>query len=496
MPGLVAVFVHGWSVHNTSTYGGFPERLRSEGRADPSLGLDVKEIHLGKYVSFRDEVRVPDIAEAFEAALRREVLDRLPAGTRVAVITHSTGGPVAREWWRRYYRATGRPCPASHLVMLAPANFGSALAQVGASRLGRLKAAAEGIQPGEGVLEWLALGSEPSRTLNLDWIRSTSHPWRDPAPVFPFVLTGQCLDRSLYDHIVPYTGEDGGDGVVRAAAANLDAGYLRLVQRRTPGAGPDVLEVAESALSPPAAFRLVEGRSHSGDAMGILRSARDDGQPHPTVTQVLRCLRVGDAPSYENLRDAFAKETEQVRKDERVEESPGLLSLFPRRWVRDPHTMIVFRLEDDAGHVPERFDIVLVGGRGKEVGPDHLPPGFFVDRQRNDLHGGTITYFVNHALMLGSPAVRDSAGKVVRKKTEGVDVLGLEVNADPAQGFTHYRPAALEASAEIVEKVIRPDSTVLVDIVLDRVVHEGVFRLTKRTKPEEFKDDGPGDALA
>eukprot|EP01031_Cornospumella_fuschlensis_P043536 gene43536-53229_t len=43
--------------------------------------------------------------------------------------------------------------------MLAPANFGSALAQLGKGRVGRLKAWFSGVEPGQGVLDWLELGS-------------------------------------------------------------------------------------------------------------------------------------------------------------------------------------------------------------------------------------------------------------------------------------------------------------------------------------------------
>ena len=60
------VFVHGWSATHTNTYGGLPRRIASEARA---LGFDVtvREVFLGKYISFRDEVRVEDISRALRA---------------------------------------------------------------------------------------------------------------------------------------------------------------------------------------------------------------------------------------------------------------------------------------------------------------------------------------------------------------------------------------------------------------------------------------------
>ena len=96
MPARV-LFIHGWSVDSTATYGELPARLARD------LRLDVQHLHLAKYVSFNDQVRVSDLAFALEAAIQREV--KLADGERFAVITHSTGGPIVRTWWQKYYHA-------------------------------------------------------------------------------------------------------------------------------------------------------------------------------------------------------------------------------------------------------------------------------------------------------------------------------------------------------------------------------------------------------
>ena len=84
---LVVVFVHGWSVTNTNTYGGLPARLRNEAK---TLGLDltIKEIFLGRYISFHDEVRMEDISRAFRSAINDELKNLLKDGSRFACITH------------------------------------------------------------------------------------------------------------------------------------------------------------------------------------------------------------------------------------------------------------------------------------------------------------------------------------------------------------------------------------------------------------------------
>ena len=166
---------------------------------------------------------MPDLVRAFDHALRD--LHLLDAS--FACITHSTGGPVVREWQRaqRDKPATHSTIRLSHLVMLAPANFGSALAQLGKSVLGRLKSVFAGVEPGQRILDWLELGSTESLSLNLDYIHSEDPLLRGQVQ---FVLTGDRPDRSLYDYLNSYTGEDGSDGVVRIAAANLNAQHAVL----------------------------------------------------------------------------------------------------------------------------------------------------------------------------------------------------------------------------------------------------------------------------
>jgi len=226
---LVVVFVHGWSVTNTDTYGELPARLKREASAAGGPPLDIQNIYLGQYVSFRDEVRLEDISRAFDAAVS-DVLSSIGGARRFVCITHSTGGPVVRDWLDRYFVQTKNlaACPLSHLIMLAPANFGSALAQLGQSRLAKIKAWFDGVEPGQRVLDWLELGSPEACDLNVRWINDygalklTSL----AKPMFLFVLTGDRIDRKLYDHLNSYTGEIGSDGVVRAAAANLNATYV------------------------------------------------------------------------------------------------------------------------------------------------------------------------------------------------------------------------------------------------------------------------------
>jgi hypothetical protein len=468
----IVVLVHGWSVRNTNTYGELANRLKSEAKKSNGIPVDVRNIWLSKYISFKDEVRLEDLSRAFEAALHRELKNELKAGRRFACITHSTGGPVVRDWWDRFYLESEKSCPMSHLIMLAPANFGSALAQLGKGRLSRIKTWFQGVEPGQGVLDWLELGSPESWKLNKRWITNKINPTINKSLVFPFVLTGQTIDR--YDHLNSYTGELGSDGVVRVAAANLNATYIKLVQNGKNGELS--IDKKVTAVSWQIAFGLIRGMSHSGDDKGILKTIKDNSKVHPTVTAIINCLRVGSSSQYEKLRDKFTLSNETVFKNELVERQRGFLTT--REFIHDQSSMVTIRLRDDKGFPIPDFDFILMG-KGND--PNRLPEGFFLDRQRNSRDESTLTYFLNHSLMIGSPPIPDPRDKknTLREETPGVENLGIKINPRPETGFVYHKKATLRAQKRIFKKFLKPNQTTMIDIVLQRVVRTGTFQLKK-----------------
>lgn len=501
---LTVVFVHGWSVTDTATYGGLPPRLRAEAR-QRSLDVDIRHLFLGRYVSFHDEVRLNDVSRAFETAVEDELPALLRDGRRFVCVTHSTGGPVIRDWWHRYYLdGDGGRCPMSHLIMLAPANFGSALAQLGKSRIGRLKAWMGGVEPGQGILDWLELGSDESWRLNRSWIHTADR--RIAADgVFPFVLTGQTIDRAFYDHLNSYTGEIGSDGVVRVAAADLNARHVCLEQqspRVVRGARPDLsapaLELRETVAAPETALRIVRGASHSGASRGIMRAVRKAAgqrKGRETVDAILDCLAVESKADYRRLVSSFRVATAAVQADELVETVDRLLAA-ETRFIHDRHSMVVFRVSDEDGNPVPDFDLLLTAGPSSD--PDALPRGFFADRQRNSIARNTLTYFFNYDRMLGCEEIRDG-DTVIRPGSQGIRSLGLRLRPRPGRGFAHYLDCEAEASPELLAALLEPNSTTLVDIRLKRIVRRNVFRLQKMSGDSttgNFKDTRPGPGIA
>ena len=488
---ITVILVHGWSVYNTNTYCKLPARLKAEAQRTINLDIEFREIWLGKYVSFQDEVKLPDLARGFEAAINRELADIINEGKRFVVITHSTGGPVIRLWWHNYYQKSNKPCPMSHLIMLAPANFGSALAQLGKSRLSRIKTWFERVEPGQGVLDWLELGSPESWELNRQWITGTSDPSGLPSPVFIFTLTGQTIDRKLYDNLNTYTGELGSDGVVRVAAANLNANYVSIKQQHSPNSNLEI-GIAESKASPRTAFKLIAGRSHSGEEKGIMRSIQNDNKAHPTISALLECLSVENSAQYAHLADSFDAQNENLRNDELVETATDLL--LKRYFIHDRMSMLIIRVMDHIGFPVLDYDFMLLG-TGND--PNKLPPDFFKDRQRNSRSKNTLTYFVNFDILKGCLAIKNPSNrrKALRPDQTGVGEFGIEISPRPQDGYVYYVTAMLAAGQDHLSTLLKPDQTTLVDIELQRRVGRGVFELTTNEGPEDFRKQPVGNPV-
>lgn len=258
------------------------------------------------------------------------------------------------------------------------------------------------------------------------------------------------------------------------------------------------LIVKESSTAAPTACKIVSGRAHSGAEIGILRSVKDDGAPHPTVDAVLRCLQVGSLADYQALRTAFDGENAVTQENERIEIVRKLL-IPDTVYYTDRYAMVIFRIQDDHGAQIGEFDLKLTATPASQPDrkptADLLPKGFFGDRQRNRRHAGTLTYYLNSDAMLGFPQITKD-GKT-REAFPGAGKLGFQIEPHLAAGFVHYLPAELEAAAKTLATVVKPNQTTLVDITLRRVVREGIFRLVRldRRSDTDFAKEPPGDPL-
>lgn len=443
------IFIHGWSVTNTNTYGKMPRALSKAARAY-NLELDIQHIYLGRYISFHDEVTVDDISRAMDRALRD-----LPenSGTKIvpfSCITHSTGGPVVRHWINKFYGASNLDkLPLKHLVMLAPANHGSSLAKLGKSRVSRIKSWFQGVEPGQKVLDWLCLGSDGQWSLNKEYL---DYDYINKG-LYPFVLTGQGIDRHFYDFLNSYLIEKGSDGVVRVSGANMNYRYFSIVQNKDKVIREKplltyMLEPEGTVRSPkPVAIGVYNDYSHSGTKMGIMRSVKENDTDAPIITDILKCFQVNNAAEYQTR----AKELSQLTGQQQAK--------------GDRYCMLIFNVRDDQGEQisQDDYDVFLLAGNN--YSPKQLPKGFFKDKQMND-KSGRLVYYLDANKM----------SEIMNGK------FGLRIVARPSRGFSYYCAAEFHSNGIAIGSIIAPNETTYVDIKLHRFIDNNVFRFDPAIK--------------
>jgi len=166
----------------------------------------------------------------------------------------------------------------------------------------------------------------------------------------------------------------------------------------------------------------------------------------------------------------------------------------PRHFIHDRFSQIIFKVTDSQGYPVKDYDLIFTAGEKNDA--NHLPAGFAIDRQQNKNNPETITYYFNYDVMNGAPQNK------FRDKLPEANLLGLKVNPRPTEGFVRFVPCQIVANANLLNKTLKPNSTTLIDIVIQRVVSKEVFKLEKiedNTMPSgkegSFKKVKPGSEI-
>ncbi|MCX5885685.1 MAG: hypothetical protein NT096_07230 [Proteobacteria bacterium] len=101
------------------------------------------------------------------------------------------------------------------------------------------------------------------------------------------------------------------------------------------------------------------------------------------------------------------------------------------------------------------------------------------DRQLNRKNKNRLTYYVN-------------ADKMLQTKDKKI---GFKVTARPQDGldgFVYYNSAEFHSESIPIDKILAPNQTLIIDIVLRRHIDKEVFRLDSAQEPwKNFKDIEP-----
>lgn len=213
------VIIHGWSDNYSSMKNKFGNWLESQGHS----------MHYINYNSLEDCATLEDIAEGLYEELKRNgtVKNLLEgSGRTLNFITHSTGALVVRQMLRQYAWLPdgGIAARVARIIFLAPANFGSPLAHKAASVLGRIAKGNKDLEDfgevGKKILQALELASPKQWELADFDLFNANGTLYGADKIRGYVLTG---NTGYTDIIRSFVNEDGTDGTIVVAGANLNS---------------------------------------------------------------------------------------------------------------------------------------------------------------------------------------------------------------------------------------------------------------------------------
>lgn len=421
--------------------------------------MEVRDLYLADYLSMRDEITLEDLGRAMWRALDNcEGLALSPQSFNVVV--HSTGGLVVREFLRQFCRGEDGQMraglsPVSNLLMLAPANFGSPLAKMGKSMVGRLFRGWKWdgfFETGENILNALELASPIGAALAKEDLFSEAFPVFDAAHTRVTVLTGS----NAYDgRMKRLVHENGSDGTVRVATANLNARYYKV------------------DFAQPDAPRVVEVKpNHRGIALAVLNrnhaSITRDVKTHREAWRevVLSSLRVKE--------DAYQKHVARcadITRETFLEGRNRRLKETQKRFHEYMH--VVFHVVDQYGNGLEDYFIEFYQEEGDdgETVMEKVHADILEKVKINSLDPSYRSFYFD---------MTDLA-EVLDART-GMEVEMSVCVANISEEISYRNPpnvgtAGIRVFGQDRGPFFRPNETVFVELVIHRDPGERVFRI-------------------
>lgn len=455
------VILHGWSDDSRSF-----ERLAAD--ISRRTGRAITQVFLGDYVSMDDDVRMVDIVRALSRAWRQTGLP--VEDNSVDVIVHSTGGLVIRDWMHSEWFARDKRPPVNNLVMLAPANFGSPLAHKGRSFYGR---AIKGFgsdnrfETGTHVLKALEMASPYSWQL-------AEHD-RFARNVFSSggVRATVIIGNSGYEGISSIANENGSDGTVYLAAANLNCARLVIdfaARPERPKLGRLLTSQGDTG------FLVIEGLNHSTvarkigdeDLKSLSKKARERALQgaDELLGAIEQALEVNTRAEFSALCARFAAATEQVMDAHSRK----------RDSYKHGYQNSVFRVRDNEGF--DVSDYVIEFYQDCEDWKDKVAVAFNRDALQK-VHAyqdnpSLRSFMINCTRMAG---LIDKPDERLKISLSALPAIGVNNNVVGYRSFGNDDIGAVELSPAEIPPLFQRNRTVFVDIVLRREQLDEVFRI-------------------
>lgn len=430
------LILHGWS--------GSSDSLKPLSSLLKESGFKVVDIWLADYLSMNDEITIQDLGQAMGKALRSNSIREKHHS--FDVIVHSTGGLVVRQYLIHYFLDIPQQCPIKHLVMLAPANFGSPLASIGKSMIGRLRYGWKWdhlLQTGTRILDALELASPITwQIAELDLFNPNNKIFI-PQHIYTTILIG----TDAYSKIQGIFHENGSDGTVYVSTANLNAKYIKLVFKI-----PEGYEVKkQKCYYEPIAFGVLYGHNHSS----ITKPKKDS-----KLMQILiKSLEIKNIHQYQ----------EHIKELNKLSEDTFHKGQKEKRYHQYQH--VVTRVHDQfKGKIEDYFLEFFQETEEKTF-----------DKVMQEVHSEILekvrTYSRDHSYRSFLFDITDMK-KEVLDKGKRVD-MSLCAAALSKNIFYRDPEEYLPVVSHEDKTLLNPNTTLLLDIELPRIQHNNVFKFKK-----------------
>lgn len=446
------LILHGYSDGATSFTG-----LRDFFAAN---GYAPDEIFLLNYASMDDDAQFADFADK----LYEDHEKQFKSG-QIDVACHSTGALVARLWLDLHYRrqraegvATPRS-PVKHLLMFAPANFGSDLAEMGQSFLGKFRStffnsnrqSGDFLESGKHVLQ----GLEPASPFQWDLSARDLHGegYFNPALgeencCLPFVFAAGKAYDGLQAKIIPDRRKPGTDGTVRICGTSLNTRKC-VVDFCAQVVRPTWAQERKFSHLP---FAIFGGFNHGSIIDPTPAFRKGPGK------WALQALTVGTLAQYRQFAADAAAFTQRTYKEDPYQQFFFYVHDDVGLPVRDYY--IDFYVQDQAGRVHEKLTLEFDRTFESEFYRHSADPSC-------------------RALLLNLADLRAYFKKLTAAKAR----LVFDVAATSAIKEIRYLPAfavifdPAQAAAEKEPTLLYENTTTLVEIILNRVADDKILHL-------------------
>jgi hypothetical protein len=422
-----------------------------------------RDVYYLDYSSMDDEATFHDFADKLDTDHRQRL-----GGQRMDVVCHSTGSLVVRAWLalhaeRNRRRGLDEDCPVDRLLCFAPANFGSDLAGLGQSFLGKFRTTffnshsrkEDFLESGKVVLRGLEPASpfQWELSFNYDLHGNASYfseKRRESQRCYPFVFAAGEAYSGVEAKLVKQRAMPGTDGTVRIAGTSLNTRGCSLDFR---AAGPTLIWWQDTKFER-IPFAVFAGFNHGSIINPAAPGFMGPDGPGTVALAILKGKRSTTLDEYRQIGRTFDDVS-----DKNYARMPA------ERQTR--YQQFFFRVRDDVDHLVDDYFIDFY-----VLGKDNKPHEALTLQFDEDFESQVTTHSTtkSHRVIMMNCSKLGEFHQAL--KGEGAKLI-LEVTGVSALPDVRYMKSTFIAYDPLAPPkgepdLLFPNTTTLVDVILNR----------------------------